>query len=354
MATRLVAGLIALLAGAGLMRLWDHRDVALRLPPNASTPPPAPPLAFARSFRASHFVRGNLHTHTTRSDGDATPDDVARWYRDHGYDFLALTDHNLLSSPPDSAALATPALTLIPGEEVSMWVHGLQVHVNALCTHAPITGGEFPRATDALEHAIGEVRAQNGVALVNHPNFDWALTQDDVLGADGANLLEIASGHPYVHTPGDATRPSHEQLWDAALTAGLDVMGVAVDDTHHLRTDADPEAFPGVAWVAVFADEVRVDTVCDALRRGALYASTGLTLRGIEVSGDAYGVEPADDEAVVTFIGSGGRTLWRAPWRGGAQYHLTGGEGYVRARIEGPTGIAWAPAVRVERPASGL
>src|SRR4029450_2752195 len=44
------------------------------------------------------WFKGNTHTHTLNSDGDSTPDDVVRWYREHGYDFLALTDHNFLTS----------------------------------------------------------------------------------------------------------------------------------------------------------------------------------------------------------------------------------------------------------------
>jgi predicted metal-dependent phosphoesterase TrpH len=337
-------GVLALLAGAAAVHLLGHRPA----PPTTPLAPPSPP-AFARTFAVSRFVRGNLHTHTTRSDGDTSPADVARWYRDHGYGFLALTDHNVLTDPGELASMVTPGFALVAGEEVSMYVGGRQVHVNALCTRTVVAGGTFPRVIDALEHAIGEIRAQDGVALVNHPNFDWALTAEDVVAADGAGLLEIASGHPYVHSAGDATHPSHEQLWDAALTAGREVMGIGGDDMHHLVTDADPEAFPGIAWVEAFVDEPRVDLVCDAIRKGALYASTGVRLRAITVSGDSYEVDPVDRDATVVFIGSAGRVLARAPGAGGARYRVRGDEGYVRARVEAASGEAWTPAVRVTR-----
>ena len=55
---------------------------------------PAPGTRFARTFDVKDFRRGNLHTHSNRSDGDSDPADVYAWYRDHGYDFVALTDHN--------------------------------------------------------------------------------------------------------------------------------------------------------------------------------------------------------------------------------------------------------------------
>jgi hypothetical protein len=344
MRAHVAAGVVALLAGAVVTHAFDARDVP-RSPPRALGPP-----RFARTFHVSHFVRGNIHTHTTRSDGDASPADVARWYGDHGYGFLALTDHNVLGMPDDDATRVAPGLTFIPGEEVSMYVRGKQVHVNALCTHTVVAGGDFPTTRDALAHAVSAILADDGVALVNHPNFDWALTPDDVLSVEGAALLEIASGHPYVHSAGDATHPSHEQLWDDALTAGHDVMGVAVDDTHHLVTDAEPEAFPGAAWVEAFVEDARREVVCDALRRGALYASTGAELVMLDVSRDTYEVAPGAPDATVVFVGAGGRVLARMPSTNGvSRYRVTGEEGYVRARVETSKGAAWTPAVRVTR-----
>jgi len=336
-------GIIALLAGAAVAHGLAHEDGPTRAPAPAPFTKTRSPPHFARTFRASRFLRGNVHTHTTRSDGDASPVDVIRWYRDHGYAFLALTDHNALSAAGPLPTGKTPDLTLVPGEEVSMYVHGKQVHVNALCTHATIAGGDFPTVHDALAHAVGETLAQGGVALLNHPNFDWALTPDDVRGAEGAALLEIASGHPYVHTDGDATHPSHEQLWDDALTAGHDLMGVAVDDTHRLVDDGDPDAVPGVAWIELFADE-GLD-LCDALRRGALYASTGAEIASIDVSRATYEVKAAPD-ATVVFVGEAGRTLAKAAGDA-AWYQVKGDEGYVRARVESTAGKAWTPAVRV-------
>ena len=46
------------------------------------------------------WFKGNTHTHTVNSDGDSTPDEVVRWYREHGYNFLVLSDHNYLTPRP--------------------------------------------------------------------------------------------------------------------------------------------------------------------------------------------------------------------------------------------------------------
>jgi hypothetical protein len=304
---------------------------------------------FVRGFDVSHFQKGNVHTHTTLSDGGSSPEQTIAWYRSHGYQFLALTDHNILSRPARYASLQEPGFVLLSGEEITMTGNKRQVHVNALCTQTRIPGGAFGSAAAALSTAISQVRMQGGVAIVNHPNFDWALSAADVTDARDAALLEIASGHPYVHSAGDATHPSHEALWDIALSSGADFMGVGVDDEHHIDVSSDPPATPGRAWIATFGEVTDAAPICAALGLGDLYASTGVDLKRITVRDQRYEVEPVQAHAVVVFVGAGGRELARVrPKDGPAVYTLRGDEGYVRARVELSDGKrAWTPAVRV-------
>jgi hypothetical protein len=306
--------------------------------------PCAPPRRFATTFDVSRFLKGNLHTHTNRSDGNDAPEDVVAWYRSHGYQFVALTDHNLRSDP--SRYGRDDGFTVLSGEEISMTGAGRQVHVNGLCTRETIGGGAFAAATDALAWATAQVAAQGGVALVNHPNFDRGLTADDLLAARRASLLEIASGHPYVFSDGVGERPSHEALWDWSLGHDLRFAGVAVDDTHRLEGAGDPPAYPGRGWVEVFADRVDARVICEALRRGRLYASTGVRLSRIRVTPSTYDVW-ADEDATVAFIGCGGAILERREVRRGerASYEARGDEGCVRARVERDERRAWTPAV---------
>jgi len=339
-------GALALLSGLGFGAQAEPRFVR---PPttavNASVQP-----RFSRSFDVSHFQKGNVHTHTTLSDGGSSPEQTIAWYRSHGYQFLALTDHNQLSRPARYASLQDPGFVLISGEEITMTGRGRQVHVNGLCIKSRIPGGNFGSAAAALSNGISAVRHQGGVALVNHPNFDWALSATDVSDARDASLLEIASGHPYVHTAGDADHPSHEALWDIALGSGADFMGVGVDDEHHIDVSSDPPATPGRAWISTFGDVTDSAAICSAMAQGQLYSSTGIELRHIKVSDRQYEVEPVPKRASVVFIGQGGRELARHTTLsdGPAVYVLRGDEGYVRARIELPDGKrAWTPAVRL-------
>jgi len=339
-------GALGLLSGLGFGAPGDPQLVpAVDSAANASMLP-----RFSRTFDVTHFQKGNIHTHTTLSDGGSSPEHTITWYRTHGYQFLALTDHNHLSRPARYPSLQDPSFVLISGEEITMTGRGRQVHVNGLCIKNRIPGGNFASAAAALSNGIGAVRHQGGVALVNHPNFDWALSPADVTDARDAPLLEIASGHPYVHSAGDAERPSHEALWDIALSAGADFMGVGVDDEHHIDVSSDPPATPGRAWISTFGEVTDSIAICSAMAQGQLYASTGVELRRIAVRDRQYEVEPVQAHAMVVFIGSGGRELARqpAPTDGPAVYVLRGEEGYVRARVELADGKrAWTPAVRL-------
>jgi hypothetical protein len=322
------AGLAAADAGAGAARFADTIDV-------------------------STFQKGNIHTHTNLSDGDHPPEHVYGWYRDRGYAFLAITDHNTLTQPARYRLLERKnRFVMITGEEVTMRGAGKQVHVNALCTKRTIGGRSFDTQGQALAWAVREIAAQGGVALVNHPNWDWALTAADLPAARGAQLLEIASGHPYVHTLGDAEHLSHETIWDVALTAGQDFAGVAVDDAHIYGPRApDNAARPGRAWIYAFAAEPTRATICDALAHGRLYASTGPSLKRIVVKDASYAVYPADAAAEVDFVGAGGRVLQsgKPGADGAARYELRGDEGYVRARVTVDGKHAWTEPSRVVR-----
>jgi hypothetical protein len=317
-------------------------------------PSPALPLHFAEMVDVSTFQKGNIHTHSKWSDGDSLPDVLYRWYRDHGYNFLAVTDHNTRTDPLLFKSIERKgSFVMIPGEEVTMMGAGKQVHVNALCTKATIGGHHAEHQGESLAWAVQKIREQGAVALVNHPNFDWAFTAKEVVAAHGAQLLEIASGHPWVHTDGDATHQSHEAIWDAMLTQGETFAGVAVDDAHHFHGPGrDPVhlALPGRAWIQVFAETADRDQICAALAKGSLYASTGVTLRRITVKDDTYTVTPGRADVNVEFIGKNGEILQSSkPGDDGtATYRLVGTEVYVRARITAPDGKrAWTQASRL-------
>ena len=123
-----------------------------------------------RDTSAVRWYRGNLHTHTINSDGDSSPYDVMGWYKRHGYQFLVLTDHNTFTDPAPYDTNPNDNFLLVGGEEIT---NAKTVHVNALGISRVIPAQSGGTATELLQASIDAVRAQNGVPLINHPNYGW-------------------------------------------------------------------------------------------------------------------------------------------------------------------------------------
>ena len=284
-------------------------------------------LAFGLDADAAEWLRGNTHTHTLESDGDSTPADVAKWYAQHGYDFLVITDHDKVTR------LESKEIVLIPGEEVTDRLPKKPLHVNAIGITTAIKpqGGATP--VEVLQRNVDAVRKAGGIAQINHPNFGWAFGAEELMKIEGATLLEIASGHPFVNMQGP---PPVEAMWDALLTKGKRIWAVAVDDSHHLKRPWDTDmAPPGKAWIVVRAEKREAAAILDAIRRGDFYGSTGVELE--EYAADAKSIRVVVKEKnlaryVIQFIGGNGRLLQET--RGtSATFAIDGKEPYVRAKV---------------------
>jgi hypothetical protein len=286
------------------------------------------------------WFRGNLHTHTSESDGDSTPAEVVEWYAEHGYDFLVITDHDEITK------VESDALVIIPGEEVTDRLPKVPLHVNAIGLTRVVEPQGGKTRVEVLQRNIDAVRAAGGLALVNHPNFGWAFGADELSQLDGATMLEIASGHPYVNSNGP---PSVESMWDVLLTKGKRIWGAAVDDAHHWKRPWDTDiAPPGKAWVVVQAEKRDAASILRALERGEFYASTGVELETYAATAKAIEVRVREKNGAryrVQFIGSGGRVLQESAGPA-ARYTRTGKERYVRARVIDSNGkTAWMQPV---------
>src|SRR6058998_2505570 len=129
-----------------------------------------------------HWYKGNTHTHTLNSDGDSTPDDVVRWYREHGYRFLVLSDHNFVTSVDGPNALhgADEQFLVIKGEEVSDRLEDKPVHINGLDVSGKVDPQRGRTIVDVTQRNIDAIRKAGGVPHVNHPNYEWAISGDDL------------------------------------------------------------------------------------------------------------------------------------------------------------------------------
>ena len=315
--------------------------------PSAQAPP--------ASSATTRWYKGNTHTHTLNSDGDSTPDDVVRWYREHGYQFLVLTDHNFLTSVDGLNALhgADERFLVIRGEEVTSRAGTKPIHVNGLDVKRLIEPPTGSTVVEVLQRAVDGIRGASGVPHINHPNFQWALTTEDLQQVRNNRLFEIYNGHPQVNNEGGGGVPGLEEVWDQILTSGTLLYGIAVDDAHHFKRPGDPLASgPGRGWVMVRASRLEAGGLLQALERGDFYASTGVTLEDVQATPAAMTVRVKVDGTSkyrIRFIGRGGRTLHEST-DATATYTFTGDEGYVRAKVLESNGrAAWVQPVQVPR-----
>ena len=286
----------------------------------------------------ARWYKGNIHTHTTMSDGDATPEVAVRWYGDHGYDFLVLSDHNHLTLV-EHAESDSRAPLMIPGEEVSASLqrpgsrYPVPIHIIAIGIDRvvePIIAGDIVSTLQANIDAIAEA---GGVSSIAHPNYRWAFDHREITAVAGAACMEIFT--PESNVDGGPGRYSMEQIWDNVLTAGRPIWGVAVDDTHDYFDFGTGKFNPGKGWIVVRAAELTRDAIVGGIERGDFYASTGIELEELEIDeeGMSLRVNPYQDwEYVITFTGRGGTTFSQTAGAEAA-YRFRGNEGYIRATV---------------------
>jgi hypothetical protein len=372
--------------------------------------------------------KGNTHTHTLWSDGDGAPELVADGYKSRGYNFLVLSDHNVQqegekwsrigtgkgqASPASVDALIAkfgekavelrerdgvkemrlrplrelrerfegPEFILIQGEEISDTVgpKRLPLHHNSM-NHTHLLrppGGETMR--EAMEKTVAAVEEESRstgkpmLVHLNHPNFHWAVTPDDVAQVLGERYFEVYNGHRGVRNYGDGAHVGTEAIWDYVLTRRLSTLGgdvlygLATDDAHNYHKPG-MTANPGRGWIWVRSEVLSPDAIVQAMRAGDFYASSGVKLEDVVRAGGALTVRVAAEAGVayvIKFIGSrkGGEVMGELLQRtegASATYAFKGNELYVRAVVVSsrrhPDGYdlddletAWIQPVRVAK-----
>ncbi len=316
------------------------------------------PLAVAaqQGAPATRWYKGNTHTHTINSDGDSSPDDVVKWYKEHGYQFLVLTDHNVLTSVGGLNALygLDDQFAVIRGEEVTDRFGSKPLHLNGLDAARKIEPQGGTSVLDVIQRDVDAIRAVGAVPSINHPNFGWAVTADELKQVRNTRLFEIFNGHPMVNNLGGGGVLGLEEAWDAILTSGVTLFGIAVDDAHHFKRPDDRTASrPGQGWVVVRAEQLEAKALLAAMERGDFYASTGVELADYRVDAKAMTITVKPNswsKYRIQFIGNGGKLLQES-LASPATYTFRGDEGYVRARVVESNGLmAWTQPVRVGAP----
>ena len=247
--------------------------------------------------RSGSFYKGNLHTHSTNSDGRHPPEAVIAFYRDKGYDFIALTDHFLEDygwPVSDTRHLRSPDFTTLIAAELHAPRTGLGElwHIKAIglpLDFAPAANGE-------TGPALASRAAQAGAFIgIVHPSW-YGLTLDDARSISCAHAIEIYNHGSAV----EVDRGSDWPFCDLLLNEGWRLQGYAADDAHHLTHDALG------GWVHVHADSLDPDSLLESLKQGRFYSSQGPEIEDIVVDGDEVRIA-CSPVATIAITGRGSR-----------------------------------------------
>ncbi len=312
----------------------------------------------------TQWRKGNLHTHSHWSDGDDYLESIALWYQQQKYDFLVFTDHNVLANSerwvavdkskggrtayeklkanfPDwieeretdgvlevrlrrfnevAARMNQPGeFLLIQGEEISDKFERKPIHLcvgNLVDAIEPQGGASITETIQNNVRAVMAQRQSTGQPMmihVNHPNFGYAITAEELMLVNDEPFFEVYNGHPTVYNKGNETHVGTEKMWDIILAyrlkeLGLPMMyGLAVDDGHAYHEMPSRASNPGRGWVQVLADNLEAGALIEALEAGRFYATSGVELKRVEYRDNRMSleVEPKEGETyVIEFVGT--------------------------------------------------
>jgi hypothetical protein len=255
------------------------------------------------------FWRGNLHTHSTRSDGVLEPAEVCRRYRAEGYDFMALTDHFIghYGYPiVDTVPFRDAGFTTILGAELHSgpMLNGELWHILAVGLPADFAPGNAPHFGVVAGQETGPALAARAVAAgafvaIAHPQWS-GLTLADARSVTAAHAVEVYNHGCAV----GCDRADGFGIADLLLSEGRALSMIATDDAHF----SEPDHFGG--WVMVKATENSPDVLLGALKAGNFYSSQGPELRDVRVEGKVVVVESsAVSAAIVQGTGTGAKAV---------------------------------------------
>ncbi len=309
------------------------------------------------------WYKGNLHTHSYWSDGDEFPEMIMDWYKSNGYDFVALSDHNILAEgekwkliprgfvyknafdkylakfgpkwvtyTEDTGRISVKLKTydeykvlyeerekflIIRAEEITDSYDKKPVHLNATNIQhliKPQGGGSVSEVMQNNIDAVLNQRTETGVPIIvhiNHPNFYFAVTLQDMISLRGERFFEIYNGHPLVRNYGDSTHIGTEEMWDRINTAYINkgqplMFGIATDDTHNYHLYGNEYSNAGRGWVMIQADSLHPASLIQSMENGRFYSSTGVILEHINLKNGKYEVRVKQVEEInykILFIG---------------------------------------------------
>ncbi len=317
-----------------------------------------------KSTFQKQWFKGNLHTHSYWSDGDEFPEVIMDWYKSNGYQFVALSDHNILAEDDKWVVISQDSIyqnalknyleiygsdwvkyeidssnqihvklktyeeyrrrfeergkfLIIQSEEISDRFDNKPLHMNATNIQKKINPQGGNSVVEVLQNNIDAVIKQRNelnipmIPHINHPNFGYAISLQDMMALRNERFFEVYNGHPSVHNSGDSIHMSTEWMWDLVNIAYHSnnqplIFGLATDDSHNYHLRGSKWSNAGRGWIMVQADSLNPVSLIEAMEAGQFYASTGVVIIDLITDNNMLSVEVERETGItyqISFIG---------------------------------------------------
>jgi len=274
--------------------------------------------------------KANLHSHSTRSDGRLSPEQLVAAYREHGYDILAITDHE---APKNHSEFSDDSFLLITGYEAYIRdnpecrydVFASEIHLNLFARdpeNETIIGYDPPcckyltaEQQDALKKAeplgprsystayinrfIRSANENGYLVSYNHPVWSMESTEH-VLSYDGIFSMEMINYNSYTINRNEY----NGALYDALLRNEKTWFVHAADDNHNVYPHEHPQCDSFGAFTMIVTDELTYPHVIDAMATGDMYASSGPIIHELSVNGNEINIRCSPAQAIICHDGS--------------------------------------------------
>ncbi len=312
------------------------------------------------------WFKGNTHTHSLWSDGNDFPEMIMDWYKSNGYDFISLSDHNILAQgekwitlpanpfrqnrfreylekygkdwviyKTDSVGRISVKLKtlveyqplfeekdkflIMQAEEISDQFQKKPIHIGAINVREVIKPKGGNSVAEVMQNNLDQVYAQRErtgqsmFAHINHPNFQWAIKVEDMMQLKGERFFEVFNGHPHVHNYGDTTTIGMDELWDKLLIHYISqgrelIYGLATDDAHNFLEYNSGTSNPGRGWIMVRATELKPAALIAAMEKGEFYSTTGVEIEELDFNNAKLKIAVKPEQGIeysIQFWGAG-------------------------------------------------
>lgn len=248
------------------------------------------------------IYKGNLHSHTTRSDGFYSLEKLVEGYKRRGYQFLCISDHNRYYY---STIKDNEDFIILDGMEGNTYDGSRHIHV--IADYSVETDNRYPADVEiprdkelSLEETVERYRSHGNICIFNHPHWSQC-AYDDMLRISDCLGIEV------YNTACEVVNTAYSiDYWDYGLQRGKKIFAFATDDAHASDMEAEVSTYFG-GWISVAGNELTQSSIVDNIKKGNFYSSTGPEFHRIEREGNTITVftSPVQSIRFVFYPGRG-------------------------------------------------